>query len=143
MNSCKKCDFNACGCLAIIASLLIGAAVGALFYFGFLPNILAVVARIVLRLGVLTIAFVLAAQALSSLYLPNPLRDCLCGGITCLLVGAFGSVILAIAALSVALAPFNFIYAVIVGLGAVFLALMIIALIQFIRCVQCRMCMHD
>jgi len=143
MNSCKKCIFSTCGCLAILAALLIGAAVGALFFFGLLPNILTVVARIVLRLGVLTIAFILAAQALSSLYLPNPLRDCLCSGITCLLVGAFGSVILAIAALSVALAPFSIIYAVIVGLGALFLTLMIIALIAFIRCVLCRMCMRD
>lgn len=143
MNSCKKCNLSACNCLACIAAVIVGVAVGALFYFGFLPNILTIVAPIVLRLGVLAIAFILTAQILSSLYLPNPLRDCLCGGISCLLVGAFGSVILAIAALSVALAPFNIIFAVIVGLGALFFTLLLTALISFIRCVLCKMCMRD
>lgn len=86
MNSCnKKCNFNSCSCLAIAAALLIGAAVGALFYFGFLPGIVPDVAQIAIRLGILTIAYILLAQLFSSLYLPNPVRDCLCCGIAPLL----------------------------------------------------------
>jgi hypothetical protein len=144
MNSCnKKCNFNSCSCLAIAAALLIGAAVGALFYFGFLPGIVPDVAQIAIRLGILTIAYILLAQLFSSLYLPNPVRDCLCCGIAPRLVGAFGTVILGIAILSVALTPGNLIFAALVGLGAAFLALLIIALISFINCVLCRMCLRD
>jgi len=142
-NNNKCCNFNTWGCLAIAAALLLGAAVGALFYFGFLPGIVPDVARIALRLGVLAIAYVLIAQLFSSLYLPNPLRDCLCCGIAPLLVGAFGTVVLAIALLSVALVPGNLIFAVLVGLGAAFFTLLIIALIAFINCVLCRLCMRD
>ena len=144
MNCNKKCcNFSACSCLAIAAALLLGAAIGALYYFGYLPLIVPDVARIVLRLGVLTVAYVLIAQLLSSLYLPNPVRDCLCCGIAPLLVGAFGSIVFAIAVLAVALTPGNLIFAVLVGLGAAFFVLMIIALVSFINCVLCRMCMRD
>jgi len=141
--SCKKCDFSALSCLAIAAALLIGAAVGALYYFGFLPLIVPDVARIVLRLGVLTIGYVLIALLFSSLSMHNPVRDCLCSGIAPLLAGAVGSIVLAIAVLSVALTPGNVIFAILVGLGAAFFTLMIIALIVFISCVLCRMCMRD
>jgi hypothetical protein len=143
MNSCKKCSLSACSCLAAVVAIIVGVAVGALFFFSLLPFIQTIVASIVLELGVWAIAFILVAQILSSLYLPNPLRDCLCSGIGCLLAGAFGSVILAIIALSVVLTPYSIISAVIVGLGALFFTLLIISLISFIRCVLCKMCMRD
>ena len=137
MNSCKKCDLRTCNWLAIVASLFVGILVGYFFSLGLVPSILAVTARIALRLAVLTIGFVLAGLCLSALWYPNQLRACFGGGLACLLIGAFGTVVAALIILSIALSPASIFSIIIVGLGAFFLALMIISLVYLIKCLIC------
>ncbi len=139
MNSCKKCNLKTCSWIALVASVIIGIIAGYVFSLGLFPHVLGVTARIALRLGVLTISFVLAGICLCGLIWTNQIRECFSGGIGCLLAGAFGTVIFSLIIMSIPLSYASTISAILVGLCSACTTLMIISLINTIRCLVCEL----
>ncbi len=120
-------------CIGVLLSLIAGIIAGVLFafhVFTFLP----VGVWIVLGIAVLTLIFVELALIFGALSFTNPLNECLRRGIRCLLIGIFGTIILAIILLSILLTISTPVI-ILVGLLAFFFVLMVISLIALIRCI--------
>ena len=138
--SCKN-ECNSCGgCIELLVSIVLGAVVGVLFAFEFIPNITVAVFT-VLGLGVLSLVFLMVA-----LFLLNN-NQAGCGGFKCIcrnlkfwLAGTIGTIILALVAVSISLVPTFWPAIVIVSLLAFFFALMIISIVSFVLCVDCEVC---
>lgn len=137
MNSCNKCSLKTCSWLSLLISVIIGIAAGYIFSLGLFPGIIGVTARIALRLGVLTIGFVLASLVACGLLWTNQIKECFSGDISGLVLGALGTVVVTLIILSIALSPASLVSAILVGLGAFFVTLMIISLVYLIKCLVC------
>lgn len=131
-NNYRPCGINTCF-LGIALGVILSVLIGALQFLYVLPFI---------QIGI-AIAAVLAFLALGLLYAGaytsevNPavsLDKCLKRHTACLLVGIFGTILSAAVALSVALAPFSIISAIIVGVVTFFLTILIVELIAFLVC---------
>lgn len=133
MNSSVKCFNLAWCCIGIFISLLVGIIVGVLFAFNVFASLETGV-WIVLAIAVLTLIFVELALIFGAISFTNPLNECLRRGIRCLLIGIFGTIILAIILLSIGIIICLPVI-IIVGLLAFFFTLMIISLIALIRCI--------
>ncbi len=135
----KGCGFQACGCLGILISIVIGAIVGVLFAFGFIPFI---VVSVWIAFGIAAVVLILliAGLYLASAHSCSPLSKCLCQNGICLMVGAIGTLITALAALSIVLTPGSILVAALIALGALFFALTILSLISFIVCLVKKLC---
>ena len=139
--SCNGCSLKACSCIGVILSIIFGAAIGVLFAFRYIPAIV-VSAWIAFGLGVLTLILLTIGVFFAGISMPNVLSKCLCLNGTCLLVGSIGTIIMALAALSISLTPAFISIIVLVALGAFFFALMLISLIATISCIICKACTH-
>ncbi len=139
MNSCNRCNPRTGIWVALIASVIIGIVAGYVFSLGLLTGVISVTARIALRLAVLAIAFVLAGLVLCGFIWTSQIRECFIHGTSGLLVGGFGTIVVATILMSLSAAIGVTITAIIVGLGAFFAALMVVALINLIRCLICEL----
>lgn len=136
--NCKSCSPNAC-CIAVLVSIVVGIVVGFLFFSGNIPFI---VTALWIALGIAGVALVLLVVALfvGVANPPTALSICLCKHAICLLVGIFGTIVLAIIALSTVLATGMISIIIIIALGAVFLSILLISLVSFLICVINKLC---
>lgn len=139
MNCNKKCGFNACGCLGIVLSIVFGAIIGLLFAFDHIPFIV-ISTWIAFGLGILSLIILVVGVFLAVIHQTLPLQKCLCQNTKCLLAGIIGTIISALAALSIVLTNEFISVIVLVSIEAFFFAMMILNLIGFINCIVCRMC---
>lgn len=135
----ERCGFSACSCIGVVISIVFGAIVGILFAFCFIPFIVTAI-WIAFGIGVLALILLVLGVFLGAVTAPNALSKCLCRNTTCLLVGIFGTIISAIAALSIWLIPVCIPVIALVTIAAFFFSLLVIGLIAFISCVVCKMC---
>ncbi len=138
MNCNGRCKFSACGCLGVVISIILGAIVGILFAFNFIPGIV-IAAWIAFGLGVLTLVLVFIATLVSACCHCRALIKCSARNIPCLLVGTFGTIITSIAALSIVLTNAFISVIALVALGAFFVSLMFIGIIAYISCILCEL----
>lgn len=139
MNGSLKLGFGCCCLVGVIISVVIGIAVGLLFAFGFIPNIVTSV-WIAFGLSVFTLIVLITAMLVAACCESDALKKCLRKNVLCLLVGIIGTLVTALVALSITLITSSIIVAIIMGLGAFFASLMLIALISFILCVVGNLC---
>jgi hypothetical protein len=132
-----RCSVNICGCFGIQTALIFGALIGILFAFGLIPGIIFAI-WIAFGLAVLSLIFLIAGVFIAASDKAKVLEKCLRKNISCLLAGIIGTIIIAIALLSITIVVTNLI-AAIVALGAFFFALLIIGLISFISCIIDRL----
>ena len=126
-------------CIGVIISLLVGVIVGVLYAFGlFTP--LGAALWIVLGFAVLALLFVEAAVIFGAISCKNPISDCLCRGLCCLLTGIIGTILLVIILNSIAIAVTTAVI-ILVGILAFFFTLTLISLIALIRCIVRDMCL--
>jgi hypothetical protein len=128
MGCYKQC--SACLLIGITLSIIFGVIVGILFFFGYVPLIETAV----------WIAFGIAAFALAILLISaifsnrEKVYKCLRANAGALLTGIIGTLITAIAALSIILTPGSVLIAILIGLGAIFLGVTLTALVCLILC---------
>ncbi len=136
--SCKKSCSAGCGCIAYIISTVL-AAVGILFFFYLIPNIVTAV-WIAFGLGLLSLIFLFTGLLRASACPGGILSKCLCRYGRCLLAGSMGTIVCALAALAIVLS-FRWIFVVfLVAVGAFFTVLMLIALFSMLKCLVCALC---
>jgi hypothetical protein len=128
MGCYKQC--SACLLIGITLSIIFGVIVGILFFIGYVPLIETAV----------WIAFGIAAFALAILLISaifsnrEKVYKCLRANAGALLTGIIGTLITAIAALSIILTPGSVLIAILIGLGAIFLGVTLTALVCLILC---------
>jgi hypothetical protein len=134
MCSSGRCYSIACSCIAIFVSLVIGAIVGLLYAFGII-SVNTTSQWIILVLAFVLLFLVVLALLLAALSVDSPLGDCIKRGAIFLLIGILGTIILALILTSISAS--TVITAILVGIEAVFITLMIFALISFVSCLLC------
>ena len=132
-NGCICCG---CAITGAIAGIIFGAAIGVLFAFGFIPFIVTAT-WIAFGLAAAVLLYIMGVVVLNSCGPCSRLSVCLCRNLNCLLVGALGTIILALAALAITLTITVTSIIILVAIGAFFFAFMITALIYFIECLVC------
>ena len=138
MSLCNR-NSTACSFLGILMSIVLGALVGVLYAFCQIPY-LTTGLWIMLGLGVFSFLFLFIGLYLAANTAFIALSKSLCKHVICMLIGIIGTIISALILLA---APLNFAYIsniVIVSVGAFFLALLIIELINFVICIARKMC---
>jgi len=128
-----------CCIIGILIGLIIGIIIGVLFAFGYIPYITTAV-WIAFGLAALSLIIIVAAVLLAVSTNSKLLAKCLKHNITCLIVGTLGTLISALAALSIELNTAYLSVAILIGIGAFFTSLMLIALIIFILCIVDNLC---
>ena len=135
-----KDKFNVCSCIFnIIAGLLVGAGVAAVFFAGLVASVLTLVI-ITLILGALVLIAVLLKV------LCGRKRNCECLEVSTLPGAAIGAIITSIFALTVGtLAAASIPTAILVGAVAFFLTSLIVGIVEFLICTFCsnRYCCKD
>ena len=139
MNCNNDCGFRACSCFGVIISVVLGAIVGVLFAFNYIAAIVTS-AWIALGIAVLALVFLLV---LTTTKLANPnisFSSKTCANARCLIVGAIGTIVAALIALSIILDVTSTPVIILVSIGAFFLSLTIIALAALLQSVMCKLC---
>lgn len=139
MSFSGKYHSEGCCLIGVVISIIVGIIIGILFAFGFIPNIVTAV-WIAFGFAVLTLIFLVVAVFLAVYTESKILIKCLKRNISCLLVGIIGTLIFALAALSIVLNPAFVTVVILIGLGAFFTSLMLILLICFILCIVDKLC---
>jgi len=128
-----KARHSACGIIAVPIAIVVGIIIGILFAFGFIPGIVTAT-WIAFGIGVLSLIILVTAILVAVSADSCILFTCLMQNICCLLAGIWGTIISALAGLSIVLTP-SILVAILVGIGAFFLSLLITSLILFILCI--------
>jgi len=123
----------------VVVSVVVATVVALLFAFGFVPNIVTAV-WIVFGFAVLNLIFLVVGLFGASIFRRTLLGRCLCCNGTILLVGIFGTIILALAALSITLVVTSIPIIILIALGAFFAALMVIEFIALLSCLINGLC---
>jgi len=137
-----KYNSTACGFIGVLTSIAIGVIIGILFALGFIPNIVTAV-WIAFGLAVLTLVILVIAVFLAVYTESKILSKCLKRHISCLMAGILGTLISALAALSIVLNPAFISVVILVGIGAFFTSLMIISLVLFVLCIVDKLHRND
>lgn len=135
--NCRDCCRSTI-CLEVVISVVLGAAVGVLYAFGFITALTTVV-WILFGLAVLNLILLVAGLYTASIFRRTPLARCLCckGGI--FLAGIIGTIVMALVLLSITIIISDTV-AALVALLVFFAALMGIESILFIKCLICELC---
>ncbi len=128
------CVCGGCATTGTVLGIIFGIIVGALFAFGYTPLIVTGI-WIVFGLAAAVLLYIMGVILLSSCDSCCKLYYCLCRNIKCLLVGAIGTLISTLAALSIVLLISVTAMVVLIAVGAFFFVFMITGLVYFIRCV--------
>jgi len=137
MDCCNENSINICSFFGVLVSVLTGVFVGVLFALGFIP-LINIAVWIALGLGVLVLILLVISVFLTTYIESYTLTKCLCIYTTFLLVGIIGTIISAIAALSIILIPLCIPSIALVAIGAFFFSLMLFGLVSFISCIVNR-----
>ena len=130
----QKYNSVACCIIGVLLSLIIGVIIGILFYLGYIPNITTAV-WIAFGLAAFSLIILIAAAFLAVYTNSKYLSRCLKHNIICLIAGIWGTLISALAALSIVLNTNYVSVAILVGISAFFTSLSLIALMIFVLCV--------
>ena len=136
--SCNSCCSNTSNIwIEVLISLILGAAVGVLYAFGFVTAV-ATGIWILLGLAVLNMIFLIAGLFTASIFRRTPLSRCLIckGGIY--LVGIIGTIVMALVLLSITIVVSDLI-AAFVALLVFFAALMGVESVLFLKCIICEL----
>ncbi|OGO90673.1 MAG: hypothetical protein A2Y17_02985 [Clostridiales bacterium GWF2_38_85] len=139
MSECNRRRVCSCSCLSIVLSIIIGAIVAILFAFD-LIQFLEVIIWITFGLSVLALIILYYVAVIAAREQSSPLIRCLCRNILCLIISAFGTLILSIVGLSIILVPELIASIIIVALLFFFFALLLISLIAFLLCLLFSLC---
>lgn len=138
-NECCPCR-GGCGITGAILGIIFGIIVAVLFSLGFTPIILTGV-WVAFALGAAVLIYVIISGLINS---SNELKlsenNCFCRYARCLLFGSAGTILSAIAALSITLDIAVTAIVVLIGIGVFFFVFMISALISYIKCLITRSC---
>ena len=138
-NDCCPCR-GGCGVSGTIFGIIFGIIIAVFFALGYTPLILTGV-WVSFALGAAVLIYVIIAGLITS---GNEIRSdssgCFCKYARCLLFGSAGTVLAALAALSITLDIAVTAIVILVGIGAFFLVFMISALISYIRCLIRKSC---
>lgn len=121
MNCRKRCSIG-CICTSLAISVIFAAITGILFFFRLIPNMSTAV-WIAFGFGVLNLVLLFIGLFRGAACPCGILSRCLCAHSSCLLAGSFGTIITALAALSIVLAPAVISITILVSIGAFFTAL--------------------
>ncbi len=130
----NSCVCNGCATTGTILGIIAGIITGILFALGNIPLVF-----ISIWIALATAAFVLI-YVLSALFFSscsescNKTFVCLRKNIRCLLVGTLGTIITALAALSIVLVTTSIFAIVLVAFSTFFFTFLIVALISLIKC---------
>ncbi|NLT64780.1 MAG: hypothetical protein GXY01_10070 [Clostridiales bacterium] len=120
--------------IGIVMSIMLAAPVGVLFSFGLIPAITTAI-WIVFGLAVLLLTFLAAGLFITLIFRSSPLTRCLyCRG-NYLLAGTVGTIVSALAALSITLITTSVPIIILISIGAFFAALMLMEVIIFFSCI--------
>ena len=138
-NDCCPCR-NGCGVVGTILGIIIGIIIAIFFSLGFTPLILTGV-WIAFALGAAVLTYVIITGLINS---SNDIRSdsgsCFCRYAKCLLFGSVGTVLAALAALSITLDIAVTAIVVLIGIGVFFFVFMISALVSYIKCLIRKSC---
>lgn len=138
MNCDYRCSCNCC--LEIVISILVAAAVGVLFAYGFISGIITAL-WIVFGLAVLALILFVAGLYTSALSCRHtPLAECICCKGKCLLAGIIGTIVLALATLSITLVQGSIWVIVLISIAAFFAAFMLAELVVLLVCIINKIC---
>ncbi len=132
-SSCTSCSCGGCATIGTVVGIIFGAIVGVLFALGLIPFITTAV-WIVFGIAAAVLLYVMGIVLLSSCDSSCNLCCCLKKYLNCLLVGAIGTIISALAALAITLVTTTLLIEILIAIGAFFFAFMLASLILFITC---------
>lgn len=136
VDNTKHCVCGSCTAGSIIWSIIGGIVSGVLFYLGYITSV-TIGIWIAFGIAAFSLIFVLMSVLFSSCNEScAKFTHCLRKSLKCLLIGIVGTIVLTIVALSIFLAESNVIFAIIVGLVALFFIILISALVDFLKCVM-------
>lgn len=124
--------------IAVTIGIVFGAVIGILFAFIPIP-FMGTAIWIAFGLGVLALVALIIEIFIAGVTAPNVSSKCLHKGTGLLLVGAIGTIISSIVALSITLTPTLIAVITIIAIVAFFFALMVVALISVLLCIASRL----
>ncbi len=142
MKKNNDCCPSRCGCgvLSTILGIIFGVAIAILFSLGLIPGILTGV-WIAFALGIAILLYAIIATLINSRNDVCSCSDsCFCSYIKCILFGSVGTILLALAALSVTLDTGSTAIIILIGIGAFFLIFMVSAFVSYIKCLIQKSC---
>lgn len=138
-NDCCPCR-GGCGVVGTILGIIFGIIIAIFFSLGFTPLILTGI-WVAFALGAAVLIYVIIAGLISS---SNDIRSdssgCFCRYAKCLLFGSAGTVLAALAALSITLDIAVTAIVILIGIGVFFFVFMVSALISYIKCLIRKSC---
>lgn len=138
-NDCCPCR-GGCGVMGTILGIIFGAIIAVFFSLGFTPLILTGV-WVAFALGAAVLIYVIITGLINA---SNDIRSgsegCFCQYAKCLLFGSVGTVLAALAALSIVLDIAVTAIVILVGVGVFFFVFMIAALVSYIKCLIRQSC---
>lgn len=132
---------SGCGVLGTIFGIAFGVITAIFFALGYIPLILNGI-WVALGIGGIALLYVLIASLFisgSSNVFGN-FASCFCNYGRCLLIGAIGTVLTALAAVSITLDISVIAVVALIGIGTFFLVFFISVLIQFVKCLISGVC---
>ncbi len=132
-SDCCPCR-GGCGVVGTILGIIFGVIIAIFFSLGFTPLILTGI-WVAFAIGAAVLIYVIIAGLINS---GNEIRSgagsCFCRYARCLLFGSAGTVLAALAALSITLDIAVTAIVILIGVGVFFFVFMISALISYIKC---------
>ena len=136
--ACSKCSCSSCSWLSVLAGIIAGIIVGAL-YFTEVITAPTVFLWILLGFAVGSLVFFIIAQLAAALFESSLLAACLCRNSNCLLLSAIGTVVLVaitfLSNLTTTLAT-----AILLGITTIFATLLFISIASLLSCISSRLC---
>ena len=138
-NECCPCR-GGCGISGTILGIIFGVIIAIFFSLGFTPLILTGI-WVAFALGAAVLVYVIIAGLInSSNEILSVTDNCFCKYARCLLIGSIGTVLAALAAVSIVLDIAVTAIVVLIGIGVFFFVFMISALVLYIRCLIRKSC---
>ena len=137
-NECRPC--GGCGVLGTVLGIIFGVIIAIFFALGFTPLILTGI-WVAFALGVAVLIYVIIAGLInSSNDIMSRTENCFCKYARCLLFGSVGTVLAALAAVSITLDIAVTAIVILIGIGVFFFVFMISALISYVNCLIRQSC---
>ena len=138
-NDCCPCG-GGCGVLGTVLGIIFGVIIAIFFSLGFTPLILTGI-WVAFALGATVLIYVIVSGLINSgNEIMSMTGSCFCKYTKCLLIGSIGTVLSALAAVSITLDIAVTAIVVLIGIGVFFFVFMISALISYVMCLIKKSC---
>ncbi len=129
-----------CNIWVVIASIILGVAVGTLFYLGLIPITLNFI-RIAFGMSIVGMAILLGTIIVGIFGREcNPFKRCICKYGKCLLIGIIGTFLATTISTIIGVTVVSIAATIFVGLSALFFILMLVQIIALITCLINSIC---